>query len=232
VRTATIPAIPVAVLAALLCVLPGRVPGAAAEPREAEAAHLSLATSCEEGDVEEGDVPADSPAGTSDRSGLRHIGFRVGYGYSNQEGVEVIPLYVHAGWLFPEVVDAPLRSWNLDFEYLLEGWIAGVDGPQDAIEVGINPIGFKLAYDAGQTVVPYFSAGVGILYTGLQGLKLGGPFEFDQTAGFGVEIFIEEGLAVTIGYRYRHISNAGIEDDNRGLDTNFGTIGLSWYPGR
>jgi len=107
-----------------------------------------------------------------------------------------------------------------------------VTGPQNAIEVGINPIGFKLAYDAGQTVVPYFSGGLGVMYTGLQGIKLGGPFEFNETAGVGVEIFLEQGLALTIGYRYRHISNAGIKDDNRGLGTQFGTIGLSWYPKR
>lgn len=171
-------------------------------------------------------------AAPADRSGLRHFGFRVGYGYSTRKDVQVIPFYAHAGWLFPECIDGPLRSWNLDFEYYLEGWIGGVTGPQNAIEVGINPIGFKLAYDAGQTVVPYFSAGLGVMYTGLQGIKIGGPFEFNETGGVGVEIFLERGLALTVGYRYRHISNAGIKKDNRGLDTQFGTIGLSWYPSR
>jgi opacity protein-like surface antigen len=228
VRTAPSPAISAAVLAALLCVLPGRVPGAVGDARAADAVHRDLAIPCQEADEE-----VDRAPGSGDRDGLRHVGFRVGYGYSNRESVQVIPLYVHAGWLFPEVVDAPLRSLNLDLEYLLEGWIGGVTGgPQDAIEVGINPIGFKLSYDAGQTVVPYFSGGLGVLYTGLQGIELGGPFEFNETAGLGVEIFLEKGLALTIGYRYRHVSNAGIKDDNRGLDTHFGTIGLSWYPRR
>jgi lipid A 3-O-deacylase len=167
-----------------------------------------------------------------DRCGIREVGFRVAYGYSTRQDVQVIPLYVHAGWFVPGVVDDPLRSWNLDLEYLVEGWIGGVTGPQNAIEVGINPIGFKLSYDAGQTVVPYFAGGVGVLYTGLQGIELGGPFEFNETVGAGVELFVEEALALTVGFRYRHVSNAGIKDHNAGLDTLFGQIGLSWYTER
>jgi hypothetical protein len=188
------------VLAALLCVPTRQVLGAEEEPRPAEA-----------------------------RSGLREIGFRVAYGYSTRQDVQVIPFYAHAGWFLPEVVDAPLRGCNLDLEYLLEGWIGGVTGPQNAIELGINPIGFKLSYDAGQVVVPYFTGGVGVMYTGLQGIELGGPFEFNETVGAGIEIFAREDLAVTVGFRYRHVSNAGIEDNNAGLDTLFGQIGLSWY---
>jgi hypothetical protein len=225
VRPALPSALRAIVAAAVLCVPTGPVIGAEAEPCAASAAPERPAVAC----VEEEADPAGPPA---DRRGLRELGFRVGYGYSTREDVQVIPFYAHAGWLLPELIDAPLRSWNLDLEYVLEGWIAGVTGPQDAIEVGINPIGFKLAYDAGQTVVPYFAGGVGILYTGLQGIELGGPFEFNETAGVGVEAFVEQGLALTVGFRYRHISNAGIEDENMGLDTLFGTIGLSWYPRR
>jgi len=230
-------------LAALLCV---PVPWVGGVGSDARAAGIAGDARCGSGagcDAESADGGADLAGSTdaadeaeegapANRSGLHHFGFRVGYGYSDRKDVQVIPFYAHAGWLFPECIDGPMRKWNLDLEYYLEGWIGGVTGPQNAIEVGINPIGFKLAYDAGQTVVPYFSGGLGVMYTGLQGIKLGGPFEFNETAGVGVEIFLEQGLALTIGYRYRHISNAGIKMDNRGLGTQFGTIGLSWYPKR
>lgn len=184
-------------------------------------------------------APAEDAAGPpmtdlahGDRTGLRELGFRVEYGSSTQRNIQVVPFSVHAGWLFPDCIDAPLARLNLDLEYRVEGWIAGVTGPQNAIEVGINPIGFKLAYDAGQRVVPYFAAGIGVLYTGLQGVGIGGPFQFNETAGVGVEIFLERDLSLTLGYRYRHVSNADIYEDNRGIDTQFGTIGLSWYPKR
>jgi hypothetical protein len=227
VRPAPPRPIAAAVLAALLCVPTGLVFGAGAAP----CARSAVDCDSEANGGEDLGASVGDPDG-GDRSGLREFGFRVGYGYSTREDVQVIPFYAHAGWLFPDVIDAPLARWSIDFEYYLEGWIGGVTGPQDAIEVGINPIGLKIAYDAGQAVVPYFSGGLGVLYTGLQGIKLGGPFEFNETAGVGVEIFLERGLALTVGYRYRHVSNADIEKDNRGLDTQFGTIGLSWYPSR
>lgn len=214
---------PLSLRVLLLSVAATSLLGAGTAARAAEGEPPAGSDSAEE-------TPAQCPRGS--RSGLREAGFRVGYGYSTRQDVQVIPLYGHAGWLFPDVIDEPLASVNLDLEYVVEGWIAGVTGPQDAIEVGINPIGFKLSYDAGQRVVPYFSGALGVLYTGLQGVELGGPFQFNETAGVGVEIFLERGLALTVGYRYRHVSNAGIYDDNRGLDTQFGTIGLSWYPSR
>jgi hypothetical protein len=167
------------------------------------------------------------------RTGLREAGFRIAYGYSTRQDVQVIPLYVHGGWWLPGFIDDPLARLNLDLEYYLEGWIGGTTGgPQDAIEFGVNPIGFKISYDAGQPFVPYFTGGIGVMYTGLGGMRLGGPFEFNETVGMGLEMFPREDWAVTLGFRYRHISNAGISDDNLGLDTLFGQIGLSWYPRR
>jgi lipid A 3-O-deacylase len=210
--------------AALLLVSTGPVAGAE------ESVRLAQVDGAESADAATtGAAPSDSER----RTGLREVGFRVAYGYSTRQDVQVIPLYAHAGWWLPGFIDDPLARWNLALEYFLEGWIGGTTGgPQDAIEFGINPIGFKISYDAGQAVVPYFTGGIGVMYTGLGGLRLGGPFEFNETAGAGFELFPREDWAITLGFRYRHISNAGISDDNLGLDTLFGQIGLSYYPRR
>src|SRR5690606_36222373 len=134
-------------------------------------------------------------------------GFRVGSGYSTRRDIQVIPFYAHSGWLFPDVIDEPLARHGFDLEYVVEGWIGGVTGPQNAIEVGVNPVGFKISYDVGQTVVPYVGGALGAPCTGLQGVELGGPSQFSETVGLGVAIFVERGVAVTVGYRYRHVSN-------------------------
>ena len=174
-------------------------------------------------------------AGASGRGrGLRELTVRTGFGDADRADVEIVPLLVSAGWLLPDVVDAPLARWGLDLEYVLEGWVAGarIEGRTDAIEVGINPLAFRLAYDVGQHAVPYVSGGLGVLYTGLQGIGIGGPFEFDETAGVGLALFFDRRLAIDLGYRFRHISNAGISSDNRGLNTHFGLVGVSFFPGR
>ena len=102
----------------------------------------------------------------------------------------MVPLYVRAAWLFPDVIDDPLASVNLNLKWFLEPWIAGVTSTkQNAVEFGITPIGLKLEYDAGQQVVPYLIAGTGVMYTGLGGYELSGPFEFASFGGAGIELF-------------------------------------------
>ena len=111
-----------------------------------------------------------SPAAAEDRNGLQEIAITTAYGFSDEHRIEVIPLYARFAWLFPDVIDDPLHSVNLNLKWFLEPWVAGVTSPkQNAIEFGITPIGLKLEYDAGQQVVPYLIAGTGVMYTGLGG---------------------------------------------------------------
>ena len=117
----------------------------------------------DEGEVVAAEPSQPAPPPSEDRTGLREAGFRVGYGYSTRRDIQVIPFYAHAGWLFPDVIDEPLARHGFDLEYVVEGWIGGVTGPQNAIEVGVNPVGFKISYDVGQTVVPYFGGALGVL---------------------------------------------------------------------
>lgn len=174
-----------------------------------------------------------SPASAGDRSGLQELAFTTAYGFSDRGGIQVIPLYARAAWLFPDVIDEPLASVNLNFKWFLEPWIAGVTShKQNAIEFGITPIGLKLEYDAGQQVVPFLIGGIGVMYTGLGGYDLSGPFEFASFGGAGIELFLTDQIAMSFSWRIRHISNAGIEEPNRGLNTQFVMVGLDWFPKR
>jgi hypothetical protein len=178
-----------------------------------------------------GTARAEEPA---PRSGVQEWGVKLGYGTSQRGQVEIMPVYGQVGWAFPDLVDVPLRRWGIDFKYLVEGWIAGIHTPKsDAVELGINPVTLKIAYDAGQQFVPFIQGGIGVMYTSLQdGLELGGPFEFDEVVGAGLDLFCTKQFALSIQYRYRHMSNAGIEDDNRGLDTQYVLLGFDFHPQR
>lgn len=175
-------------------------------------------------------APSDPPL----RSGIQQMGIKLGYGVSDRGQVGIIPIYGDLGWSLPDVIDQPLLRHHVDVNWLLEGWGAGIHSPTtDALEFGINPIAFKVAYDAGQQFVPYLQLATGVMYTSLQdGLKIGGPFEFNEYAGAGLDLYCNKKFALTIEYRFRHFSNARIYSDNRGLDTQYVLFGIAEHPER
>lgn len=179
-------------------------------------------------------VPAVAAADQGkDRTGVQEWGLLSGYGPSSRDGIFLVPLFGRAAWLLPDVVDEPLHEYDLNLKWVVEAWVAGVfDAPGDAFEGGVAPIVLKLDYDYGQRFVPYGIGGVGAMYTGLQGQELGGPFEFASFVGVGLHTFLTDRLALTLSWRIRHISNAGIKEPNRGLNTNFFLIGLESFPKR
>ena len=50
--------------------------------------------------------------------------------------------------------------------------------------------------------------------------------------GAGIELFLTDQLAMSFSWRIRHISNAGIEQPNPGLNTQFVMLGFDWFPKR
>ena len=105
-------------------------------------------------------------------------------------------------------------------------------------EINFNPLLLDWRYDTGGSFVPYFEAGEGVLWTTLRYISLGGKFQFASHVGTGVHLFWQPDLAVSLGYRFRHISNAGLqgsgdEDDlNHGLNQHFLILGITRFPGR
>src|SRR5256885_15328741 len=84
---------------------------------------------------------ASSASLAGNRDGLQEISVNTGYGFSQRDNIQVMPLYLRLGWYFPDIIDEPLASHNINFEWYLEPWIAGVKNQQNAIEVGLTPSG-------------------------------------------------------------------------------------------
>jgi hypothetical protein len=94
--------------------------------------------------------------------------------------------------------------------------------------VGLTP---HLRYDfaTGTRWVPYMDLGAGTTATSIGGPDLGGAFEFNLQAAAGVMYFIKDDLALTAEARFMHLSSAGIEHPNLGVNTVFGMAGISWF---
>ena len=97
---------------------------------------------------------------------------------------------------------------------------------------GVSPIGFKFNFNRRSRTQLFASLSGGLLYfrrpvpVDVPGAtRLNYTFEFSG----GAQIFTRPRRAVTIGYRFQHISNGGRSQINPGLDLNVFYAGFSFF---
>jgi hypothetical protein len=103
------------------------------------------------------------------------------------------------------------------FEWLFEAHIAHFFSPGGYM-LGLMPIGGRIYIGNGR-VLPYATFGAGAGWTNLVQLdEIDQRFNFLLQTGFGVRRVISDSQAWTLEARWSHISNAGMEVPNLGLN--------------
>ena len=98
---------------------------------------------------------------------------------------------------------------------------------------GISPVGFQSDFFPSHRVQPFLSTNGGAIYFMKRVLSPeGSQFMYTIDFGGGLNIFRKARQAVTIGYRYQHLSNANISLHNPGTDTNTFYVGVSRFRSR
>ncbi|MFU8848959.1 MAG: acyloxyacyl hydrolase [Opitutales bacterium] len=148
---------------------------------------------------------------TADSESFRfdRIGFRAGMDAESGVNIESYEIFgvVATPWLWDLKED-----WKLLFEF---EWSAGVfDGEGET--AGFFKFAPQLRFQAPKLPVHVIlSSGPSLITEDKFGkLDLGGVFQF--TSAVGIDWQINESW--TVGYRFQHISNAGIYSNNDGLD--------------
>jgi hypothetical protein len=79
--------------------------------------------------------------------------------------------------------------------------------------------------------MPYWDMGAGILWTDLAPriAEESTPFNFVLEAGPGLQYFATERIALTVGTRFHHISNAGTGERNHALNATLTYVGISLF---
>jgi hypothetical protein len=96
--------------------------------------------------------------------------------------------------------------------------------------VGFTPK-IKYTFVALDWIRPYAEFAGGPFWTDLAGKipEESSRFNFVLTAGFGVSYFLTDRVALNVGYRFHHISNAGMSYPNIGLNASLPFGGFSFY---
>lgn len=166
------------------------------------------------------------------RKGIWHAGFSLGGGLGarwlgSQEEHDFVLGTVHGGRVLSGVV-AQDHWYRGNWELIGEFFGGRQLNPNDAYVAGFTPL---LRYDfaTGTRWVPFLEGGAGVSGTDIGQPDLATRFEFHLVVGGGVHWFWRENLAATFQYRFAHLSNAGIERPNNGVNANVFLVGLTWF---
>jgi lipid A 3-O-deacylase len=134
---------------------------------------------------------------------------------------------VQAGWMISDVVkkDSWLRG---NWEFLAEPF-GGFQINKTHASLGGLDLFIRYNFATGTRIVPFFEAGLGALWTDIGKPDLGGEFQFNEKCGAGAQFFITEHFSANLECRFMHISNAGIESPNHGINSVPFCLSLSYF---
>ena len=166
--------------------------------------------------------------------GALEIGFMAGYLQgndtltsvsSNRSALYALP---RVGVVVTPEVGSGFYAGNL--ELLVEPLYAHYFKPFGATAAGGSVL-FKYNFLGFGRWMPFWDLGLGMLWTNLAPRipEQSTPFNFVMESGPGVQYFATERVALTFGVRFHHISNAGLGDRNKGLNSTLGYLGLSVF---
>lgn len=180
----------------------------------------------------QGEILADEGSEeTRKEGGIRELGIMSGWAFGDlkrQDDYEMVPLYVQCGFdikpLFEKIHINPPGS----IDFLFEPFMNTITSPDANAETGLNFM-LKYRYPLIQKLHLYAEGGVGLLYTTQHTYEQATQFNFNEQFGAGISFFFAENKSFNVGYRYRHFSNAGIEEPNAGVDMRMILTGISIY---
>ncbi len=120
----------------------------------------------------------------------------------------------------------PVYDETVRLDFRLEGLLGIFRDYGEGVEVGLIP-GLRMYYGK-WTLQPYIEGGIGPSYNSMDIHELGSGFNFMSYAGAGLRFPMQDNMNLELGYRLRHISNAGFDERNHGVTSSQIQFGISW----
>lgn len=121
-----------------------------------------------------------------------------------------------------------LREWKGVLSLYVEPQVNPVNGPENELEFGVG-LGLKYMHPLTGGLWGHVFVSAGPHYITVDTSKQAKGFIFSDAAGVGLTWFLTEKSAVLVEYRFRHLSNGGINLPNDGIDCHFAMVGYSLF---
>jgi len=169
-------------------------------------------------------------------TGTIEWGLMAGYGLSNslgasKSGIDFVTLLPRFGYVFAELGENP--PWKGSLQAVVEAVPALVafEESQTIYGGGFNLL-LRYEIATGTRLVPFLEGGAGVLLSTPQSTEptsqfRASQFNFTLQIAPGLRYFLSERTAVSLEYRFHHISDAGLTEKNPGINSDFVLIGFS-----
>jgi len=156
----------------------------------------------------------------------QEVGLRFGYGKNTKTAsVHLYSLLPRWGiFLMP-----PGKKWGpFGASFVVEGIMSLAGADEVGFELGFTPM-VKFSCLVFPSVLAYIEGGAGLITEAINSPALAHSFNFTPQVGGGFDIALTPQLALSLAYRFRHSSNAGIYKENPAFNVNFFQAGLNYY---
>ncbi len=156
----------------------------------------------------------------------QEVGLRFAYGKNTKKAsVHLYSLLPRWGIFF---LKPGKQAGPFGASFVIEGIASIAGAEQTGFELGFTPL-LKLSCLIFPSVLFFIEGGAGIIAESIDSPALANVFNFTPQVGAGFDIAMTSQLALTVAYRFRHSSNAGISEPNPSFNVNFFQCGLNYY---
>jgi opacity protein-like surface antigen len=156
----------------------------------------------------------------------QEVGLRFAYGKNTTTAsVHLYSLLPRWGiFLMP-----PGKKWGpFGASFVVEGIVSVASADEVGFEVGFTPM-MKFSCLVFPSVLAYIEGGAGLISESINSNAIAHAFNFTPQVGAGFDIALTSQMALSVAYRFRHSSNAGIYKENPAFNVNFFQAGLNYY---
>lgn len=162
---------------------------------------------------------------------LNEIGVGSGYGWERlkreQVNVALYPAFIRIGFNMNSLVG--MEGCQSTAQIVLEPFLNSITRPDAGVETGCS-IGLRYLHPLAVSVDLFTEASIAPMFLSIKSAEQGDAgFNFLGQLGAGLQYKVSKRIAIFAGYRFRHLSHAGLADrPNAGINSNALVAGLSW----
>jgi len=113
-------------------------------------------------------------------------------------------------------------------QFQIEPFISFISSPDANAEIGTSFFLKMGILPQTWKFQPYIKGGLGMVYMTQHTKEQSTKFNFIEQGGLGFHYFFCKNTAFTLEGRFRHLSNAGIDHPNTGINTYFALAGITY----